>query len=109
MHHYSPIVPLDDVTAQDNDLGADGAEALLPALLKLTSLTSLDVSGTCGYVQRRERAGQSAGVVVCDGLFACELCGFWSVRSTGKGSRQPYLGLLGLWGGARTVRCVYTQ
>ena len=105
MQHDSPV-SLDDVAAQDNDLRTKGAAALLPALEKLTSLTSLDVSGTCGYVQRRERAGQSVVVVVCDGLFVCELCGFRSVRSTDKGSRQPYLGLLGLWSGARTVRCV---
>ena len=84
MHHYSPIVPLDDVAAQDNDLGAAGAKALLPALEKLTSLTALNLSRTCGYVQRRstqcarvgggagERAGQAVVVLVRDGLFACE-------------------------------------
>ena len=90
LQHDRPIVPLDAVTAQGNYLGVDGAEALLPALEKLTSLTVLNLSGTCGYMQRRntqcarvgggagERAGQVV-VMVCDGLFACELCGFWPV------------------------------
>ena len=49
MQHDSPV-PLDAVAAPDNDLGADGAKALRPALEKLPNLTHLGLSGTCGDV-----------------------------------------------------------
>ena len=52
MCHNSPV-SIDAVAAQGNNIGDAGMRALRPALEKLTSLTSLDMSGTCGYAQRR--------------------------------------------------------
>ena len=52
VQHDSPV-PLDAVAAQGNNLGADGAEALRPALEKLTKLERLYLRGTCGDVQWR--------------------------------------------------------
>ena len=46
MQHDSPV-PLDAVAAPVNHLGADGAEALRPALEKLTKLEYLDLRGAC--------------------------------------------------------------
>ena len=48
VQHGSPMSF--DAVAQGNDLGAAGAEALLPALEKLENLVSLDLNGTCGDV-----------------------------------------------------------
>ena len=52
MQHDSPV-PLDTVAVQGNNLRADGAEALRPALEKLTKLERLYLAGTCGDVQWR--------------------------------------------------------
>ena len=108
MQHGSPV-PLDAVTAPDNDLGPDGVEALRPALEKLTKLTHLDLGGTCGDVQWRwvvmsVRAGVCVCVRACvaglavvvrgDGLLTSEVRGVSSWRtSTDKCSGQA--GLLG--------------
>ena len=88
MQRDSPV-SLDVVATQDNDLGADGAEALRPALEKLEKLTLLNLTGTCGDAQRRSKqceqcarvreAGQAV-VMGRDGLFACEVRGVWLVR-----------------------------
>ena len=55
MQHESPV-PLD--VAPGNNLGATGAEALSPALEGLTSLEILNLSSTCGDVQRRSSSTQ---------------------------------------------------
>ena len=52
VQHDSPV-SLGAVATQDNNLWVDGAAALRPALEKLTQLTYLDLSGTCGDVQWR--------------------------------------------------------
>ena len=86
--HGSPV-PLDDVAPPGNDLGAAGAKTLRPALGKLTNLTTLHLRGACGDmcsdVRLSEssarvsgvggggRSGQAVVVVVCDGLFACDM------------------------------------
>ena len=71
-------MPLDAVAAPDNNLTADGAEALRPALEKLENLRTLSLSGACGDVQwlstqcaRVGVAGEGAGQTVIVGLFAC--------------------------------------
>ena len=84
---HDPYVSIDTVASQGNELGAAGAEALLPALEKLTNLGYLYLAGTCGDVQRRstqceqcarvvggagERSEQAV-MVVCDGSLVCEV------------------------------------
>ena len=51
MQHDASIVPIDDVAAQGNNIGDAGMRALRPALEKLTSVTVLNLSRTCGYVR----------------------------------------------------------
>ena len=46
VQHDSPV-PLDAVAAPANDLGADGAKALCPALEKLANLTFLYLDSEC--------------------------------------------------------------
>ena len=78
------LCPFDAVAAQDNHIGAASAKALRPELEKLTNLTVLDLSGTCGDVQplrtQCARVGDGkerwCSVVF---FFACEVLGVWSV------------------------------
>ena len=91
VQHDSPV-SLAAVAAPGNNFGDAGAKALCPALEKLSKLKFLHFDRACGDVQRRsstqcvrvgggagERAGQVAMVVVCDGLFSCDVRGVWSV------------------------------
>ena len=83
MQHHALVT----ATAQGNNIGADGAQALRPALEKLRKLEALYLERTCGDVHRRSAqgeqcarvgggAGQRSGqavVVACDDFFTCEV------------------------------------
>ena len=80
MQHDSPV-PLDAVAAPENNLGPDGAEALRPALEKLTKLEDLNLASTCGDVQWRWVVmSVRAGVCVCVCVCVCS-------RASGGGGR----------------------
>ena len=51
VQHHSPV-PLDAVAPQGNNNGPAGMRPLRPALEKMTNLTELGLSRTCGYVQQ---------------------------------------------------------
>ena len=76
--HHDPPVPLNVVATQDNNLGA--AYRLRPALEKLTNLEELNLSSTCGDVERRStqweqcaRVGGAGGWWLSVMFFACEV------------------------------------
>ena len=82
---HDPPMPLRAYAAPDNKFGATGMNTLRPSLEKRAELAVLDLSGSCGDVQRRSTQGEQCiwvAVVMARLRMRCE--GPGRCASTGK-------------------------